>query len=111
MMRLSLSLLLIAGLLSGCGEEPAVLSSLELEQILGGANTEGFLRADAPREFSFPADHGPHPGFRNEWWYLTGNLQTAGGRRFGYQVTFFNAAMRPPDLAGSDSSFALQSMA
>ena len=37
----------------------------------------------------FPADHGPHPGFRNEWWYFTGNLYTDSGRRFGFQWTFF----------------------
>jgi predicted secreted hydrolase len=98
--------LLTAGLLQGCGDdEPAAQSALQLEQVLGGGNTEGFLRADAPREFIFPEDHGPHPGFRNEWWYLTGNLQTAQGRRFGYQVTFFNAAMRPPQTAGADSAW------
>lgn len=103
--RFPFLVLVLTGLLSGCSEEPAVSTSLRLEQILGGANTEGFLRAAAPREFSFPADHGPHPGFRNEWWYLTGNLQTTEGRRFGYQVTFFNAAMRAPDVAGTDSAW------
>ena len=24
------------------------------------------------REFRFPADHGSHPEFKIEWWYLTG---------------------------------------
>ncbi len=104
-MRRPIFMLIAAGLLTACSAEPRETSALQLEQILGGANTEGFLRADAPREFSFPADHGPHPGFRNEWWYLTGNLQTAEGRRFGYQVTFFNAAMRAPDIAGTDSAW------
>ena len=37
-------------------------------------DAEGFARAESPRAFSFPADHGPHPEFRNEWWYVTGNL-------------------------------------
>ncbi|MFH7572474.1 iron ABC transporter permease, partial [Pseudomonas syringae pv. tagetis] len=23
------------------------------------------------RVFSFPEDHGQHPGFRIEWWYIT----------------------------------------
>jgi predicted secreted hydrolase len=32
------------------------------------------------RPLQFPADHGPHPEFRNEWWYLTGNLTDAVGR-------------------------------
>jgi len=33
-----------------------------------------FALATEPREFSFPADHGSHDEFRNEWWYFTGNL-------------------------------------
>jgi predicted secreted hydrolase len=49
----------------------------------------------SPREFRFPEDHAAHPEFRNEWWYLTGNLQAEDGRRFGYQVTFFRIALAP----------------
>ncbi|HCE03229.1 MAG TPA: carotenoid 1,2-hydratase, partial [Acidobacteria bacterium] len=30
-----------------------------------------------------------------EWWYYTGNLATADGRRFGYQVTFFRIGVDP----------------
>jgi predicted secreted hydrolase len=37
----------------------------------------------------FPADHGAHPQFRTEWWYVTGWLRTAGGKDLGFQVTFF----------------------
>jgi predicted secreted hydrolase len=103
--RSVLSLLLLASTLTGCSEKPVASSALQLEEILGGGNTEGFLRADVPRAFRFPEDHGPHPGFRNEWWYLTGNLQTAEGRRFGYQVTFFNSALRAPGTAGADSAW------
>ena len=57
--------------------------------------TSGYERADAARSFSFPADHGPHPGTASEWWYVTGNLRTAQGRRFGYEVTFFRVALAP----------------
>lgn len=39
--------------------------------------------------FEFPRDHGSHPDFKIEWWYYTGNLANRGGKRFGYQVTFF----------------------
>ena len=54
---------------------------------------DGFLVPRPGYEFSFPADHGSHPGFKIEWWYLTGNLHaTAGGPRFGYQATFFRQA-------------------
>ena len=40
----------------------------------------------------FPDDHGPHPEFRQEWWYFTGNVATTSGRRFGFQLTFFRFA-------------------
>lgn len=45
--------------------------------------------------FAFPKDHASHPDFKIEWWYYTGNLQTAEGRRFGYQVTFFRVGVDP----------------
>jgi predicted secreted hydrolase len=68
---------------------------LELETVLGGAGSEGFSRALEVRPFHFPADHGPHPGFRSEWWYFTGNLEGEGGRHFGYQWTLFRFALTP----------------
>lgn len=57
--------------------------------------TQGFARVLEPRPFQFPADHGPHPDFRHEWWYLTGNLATPTGRRFGYQFTLFRIGLTP----------------
>ena len=39
--------------------------------------------------YKFPRDHGQHPAQKIEWWYYTGNLATAEGRHFGYQLTFF----------------------
>jgi predicted secreted hydrolase len=92
--------------LSACGKAPPPSGpQLRLSEVLGGDDTQGYLRALEPREFSFPADHGPHPGFRNEWWYFTGNVDSADGRRFGYQLTFFNSALRPPGTAGSPSAW------
>ncbi len=55
----------------------------------------GFARAEAPRDFQFPDDHGAHPEFQTEWWYFTGNLASADGRRFGYQLTFFRRSLLP----------------
>ena len=55
----------------------------------------GFARALAPRPLDFPADHGPHPDFRTEWWYYTGNLRAAAGRHLGFQLTFFRVALAP----------------
>jgi predicted secreted hydrolase len=45
----------------------------------------------------FPADHGAHPGFRTEWWYYTGNLETEEGRLFGFQLTIFRRQISPPE--------------
>jgi predicted secreted hydrolase len=61
--------------------------------------TVGFVQALEPRPFVFPRDHGPHPGFRQEWWYLTGNLDATNGERFGFELTFFRFALQPPAAA------------
>jgi predicted secreted hydrolase len=73
-----------------------VQASLVVSTALGSGDLAGFARAMAPRRFSFPADLGPHPEFRTEWWYYTGNLETAAGRHFGFQLTFFRTALAPP---------------
>ena len=41
----------------------------------------------------FPRDRGSHPGFRTEWWYITGHALsgTADPRSFGFQLTFFRS--------------------
>jgi predicted secreted hydrolase len=58
---------------------------------------QGFDQVLGPRAFVFPADHGPHPGFRQEWWYVTGNLDATTGERFGFELTFFRVGLAPPD--------------
>ena len=52
----------------------------------------------------FPADHGAHPAYRTEWWYVTGWLRTADGRDLGFQVTFFRT--RPAAGENNPSRFA-----
>lgn len=64
--------------------------------VLPAGSAPGFAQALAPRAFVFPRDHGPHEEFRQEWWYLTGNLDGAGGERFGFELTFFRFALAPP---------------
>lgn len=39
----------------------------------------------------FPRDRGAHPGFKTEWWYITGQAASAAGRLFGFQLTFFRS--------------------
>lgn len=86
-------------LAAGCGDGPPEPVDAELAgglvEALGGNDTAGFQRADSIRAFEFPRDHGPHPAFRNEWWYVTGNLEDETGRRFGFQLTFFRIGLAP----------------
>lgn len=56
---------------------------------------DGFAPVVPGRAFSFPADHGPHPEFRIEWWYVTANLRDAGGVAHGAQWTLFRQALQP----------------
>ncbi len=85
--------------------EAEIGGTLSVVETLGGADTAGYARAMAPRPFVFPADHGPHPEFRNEWWYVTGTLTATGGRRVGVQLTFFRSA-RMPDPPELESDWA-----
>lgn len=61
------------------------------------AAPSGYAQALMPHPLQFPHDEGPHPDYRQEWWYLTGNLQSAGGERFGFELTFFRFALAPAD--------------
>jgi predicted secreted hydrolase len=102
--------------LSAPPERSPVRATLSAAEALAGGDTAGFERALEPRPFRFPEDHGPHPGFRTEWWYLTGHLEAedaaavgdpsgAGARReFGFQLTFFRSALAP-DAPGRDSAW------
>ena len=67
-----------------------------LSQLLSDNDLTGYAKATEPRSFAFPADHGPHPDFRNEWWYLTGNLDGQNGERFGFELTIFRFLLAPP---------------
>jgi predicted secreted hydrolase len=55
--------------------------------------------AVVPRPLVFPRDHGAHPEFRTEWWYVTGWLEQS----LGFQITFFRA--RPQEESNNPSSF------
>lgn len=86
-------------------DDTATTTRLQLSTLLAGDPT-GHARALTPRDFTFPADHGPHPDFRTEWWYLTGNLETPTGRRFGYQFTLFRNAVAPAGTVSEDATSA-----
>src|SRR5262249_48888122 len=63
--------------------------------------------AVSPRPLVFPRDHGAHPEFRSEWWYLTGWLDGRAGDSIGFQLTFFR--FRTP-IAPSASRFSAEQL-
>jgi predicted secreted hydrolase len=63
---------------------------------------KGYLSVTGPCNLEFPKDHATHPGYRTEWWYYTGNLQSATGNRYGFQLTFFRRRIIP---LGSESKW------
>src|SRR5258708_8397231 len=60
-------------------------------------------RAASPAyRYEFPRDYFNHQDFQTEWWYYTGNLKSAEGHRFGFELTFFRQAVsRDPARAGT----------
>ena len=65
-----------------------------------GGTAEGFDVPQPGHQFTFPRDHGPHPSYRIEWWYLTANLQGEDGRDYGIQWTLFRSALKPSEAEG-----------
>lgn len=68
-----------------------------------GSQAEGFAAPERGTTFDFPADHGPHPDYRIEWWYLTANLSAADGTAYGLQWTLFRSALAPGERPGWQS--------
>ncbi|MBF9042437.1 iron ABC transporter permease [Rhodobacterales bacterium HKCCE4037] len=65
-----------------------------------GTDAEGFAVPQPDPAFTFPADHGPHPEYRIEWWYLTATLQGPDGTDYGVQWTLFRSALTPDTAEG-----------
>ncbi|MEM9386233.1 MAG: lipocalin-like domain-containing protein [Pseudomonadota bacterium] len=84
-------------LLAGCAPSSPGADAdrgFALDRALGAQVGDGaFLKVTEAPDLQFPRDHGAHPNYRQEWWYFTGNLRTAQGRRFGYQATIFRFAL------------------
>lgn len=99
--------LLIMAVIAGCGREGGDVAQplMSITDTLVGGDTEGYARVYQPRPFSFPADHGAHPEYKNEWWYFTGNLTAEDGREFGFQFTLFRYAVAPK-MPASKSAWA-----
>lgn len=65
-----------------------------------GGDAQGFAVPERGRALAFPQDHGAHPAYRIEWWYLTANLEGADGRDYGAQWTLFRSALAPEEKPG-----------
>lgn len=65
-----------------------------------GTAADGFALPERPAQFDFPADHGPHPEYRIEWWYLTATLSGPDGTDYGVQWTLFRSALAPRAAEG-----------
>ncbi|WP_018266842.1 lipocalin-like domain-containing protein [Methylosinus sp. LW4] len=68
-----------------------------------GDDAQGFAEPQKGHTLVFPRDHGAHPEFRIEWWYLTANLTDESGKAYGAQWTLFRHARAPHDGEGWDS--------
>ena len=68
-----------------------------------GGDANGFAVPERGVALSFPQDHGAHPDYRIEWWYLTANLKGADGKDYGAQWTLFRSALAPEEKAGWQS--------
>lgn len=96
-----IALLAVAWLALRAGSDEPTVSTLSGTALLNAA-PEVFDRVTGPEPLEFPADHGLHPGYRNEWWYFTGNLAGEDGDRYGFQFTLFRFAVEPGDRPDSD---------
>jgi predicted secreted hydrolase len=68
-----------------------------------GADAAGFAQPEPGTVLQFPADHGAHPDYRIEWWYLTANMTGPDGTPYGLQWTLFRSALAPRDGKGWDT--------
>ncbi len=68
-----------------------------------GSAAEGFALPQRGEEIRFPDDHGAHPDYRIEWWYLTATLRGEDGLDYGIQWTLFRSALAPREVPGWSS--------
>ena len=82
-------------LTSGCG--PAATNDQDSGLAVLAQAADSYAQAQPGQALLFPRDHGAHPDYRIEWWYLTANLHDAEGESYGAQWTLFRLAIQTPD--------------
>ena len=70
-----------------------------------GTDAEGFAVPQRGTALTFPQDHGAHPDYRIEWWYLTAVLEGDDGKDYGAQWTLFRSALAPGDGSDPDAGW------
>ena len=86
------------------------LSLLLIAWVMGPGSFEPFRPALPGRLIQFPQDHGVHEEFETEWWYFTGHLESADGRPFGYELTFFRRGNRAPEVLQNPSRWSIRQL-
>ena len=84
-----------------------LIAALWLASLAAGAAAVDYPPVRPEVSIELPRDHGAHPAFRVEWWYVTGWLEAVDDGKpvtLGFQVTFFR--MRPGVHEGNPSRFA-----
>ncbi len=84
----------------------ALLSLLGPAPQANATDVSRFRALDPKAAVSFPRDHGAHDDARVEWWYVTGHLSDAEGRRSGFQLTFFRTGVTDEASGSRTSAFA-----
>ena len=59
--------------------------------------TQDYETSQPGYTFEFPRDYFNHENYQTEWWYYTGNLKSADGHRFGFELTFFRQGVSRAD--------------
>jgi predicted secreted hydrolase len=65
--------------------------------IAEGGHEPKWLQVTGSPTLAFPRDHGSHPEYRTEWWYVTGLVTGDQGHRYGFQITFFRQGLDPTE--------------
>ncbi|HYE16648.1 MAG TPA: lipocalin family protein [Pyrinomonadaceae bacterium] len=76
-----------SNLIESFGQTAAEVLDGIADAIVGKASTlrDGTEHASV----ELPRDLYAHAGAQTEWWYYTGHMRTASGRRFGFELVFF----------------------
>ena len=97
---------LLALCITACS--PAQQPTPGMGQLLDG-KTQGYSPVEPNVILRFPGDHMAHDDFRQEWWYLTANLETESKQRIGLQWTQFRIALAPPSAMSNEQDAPINS--